>query len=463
MSVATEQRHTRHRPCLICGGHAGLPSGQGIRCAGYMSSDGKWCFCQRVSEGAHHEVQTATGTTYVHLIRDESKANGWHPRTLIHRRPEAILRDISALEIRAEVAGSADEYEADRAELKALEAELAEASRPPEIGTVWLGLDAMAKPAEPVAWLCKGLKLAPGAVNCLAGYGYSGKTAIAQALILSMITGKPLFGLFDVPQVPVIWFDYEQGLRMSASRMQRQARGLGVDLSQYPNDSIRYAEFPDIYLTEKGEGLDKVARLVDGRGFCVMDSARALTPGVDENDSRIRIPFDGLSRISQKTGCVFLVIHHFGKSGDGRGGSKPMKERMRGSSALFDAMQVSWGLEVRDGEDFVRFYLSKDRVTNEKPELKFGVRFIDNAEDDSVVLRHLDKEQMRGTSLADLYNLHVLATIKANQANQSFPSVESIRHRMPDGFKRANECRGAVRELQSSGKLTLVNGSYRAT
>ena len=36
-SVVTAQRFTRHRPCPICGGHANLPAGRGVRCYGFLA------------------------------------------------------------------------------------------------------------------------------------------------------------------------------------------------------------------------------------------------------------------------------------------------------------------------------------------------------------------------------------------------------------------------------------------
>jgi hypothetical protein len=276
--------------------------------------------------------------------------------------------------------------------------------------------------------------------------------------LLCLATGKSLFGLFKCPQMPVGWMDYEQGWRMSAGRMQRQARGLGIDLSAYPTNALRYAEFPDVYLDEKGSGVDKVAKAVDGMGLCLMDSAKAITPGIDENDSRIRIPFDALSRVTMKTGCIFLVIHHFGKSGGDQSKLKPLKERMRGSSALFDAMQTVWGLEAKEKETHTRVELDKDRVTNLKS-LEFGVQFVDDAEHDAVTLRHLDPEQMKSPTKASLFKAHVLETIKINAA---LTSVEAIRFHMPEGYRNLNEVRSAVRELGEANQIATVNGAYRA-
>lgn len=40
-------RFTASHPCPVCGGHKELPQGQGERCKGYQSADGRWAWCSR--------------------------------------------------------------------------------------------------------------------------------------------------------------------------------------------------------------------------------------------------------------------------------------------------------------------------------------------------------------------------------------------------------------------------------
>lgn len=44
------QRHTAKSPCPICGGHVAMPKGQGIRCHGFVGTDG-WIHCARDDGG----------------------------------------------------------------------------------------------------------------------------------------------------------------------------------------------------------------------------------------------------------------------------------------------------------------------------------------------------------------------------------------------------------------------------
>jgi hypothetical protein len=59
--VALAQRFTKTHPCPVCGGHADLPSGQGVRCFGFLSADGEYAHCTREELAgpleAHPETQ----------------------------------------------------------------------------------------------------------------------------------------------------------------------------------------------------------------------------------------------------------------------------------------------------------------------------------------------------------------------------------------------------------------------
>lgn len=69
------RRFTRADPCPICEGYGSMPRGKEKRCHGYMSDDGKWAFCARISEGSHHESHSEAGPLYAHLLRDEPLIN----------------------------------------------------------------------------------------------------------------------------------------------------------------------------------------------------------------------------------------------------------------------------------------------------------------------------------------------------------------------------------------------------
>ena len=474
MTVSAEQRFTRANPCPICGGWDGMIRGKERRCAGFVSLDGKWAFCARVSDGAHHESPDTTPATWAHLLRDEP-LNGQVTSinvVSIRRRSEEIERQLKAIEVRSEAARSEAEYEADRKEYDSLWAELeaayqnvkkavapTEADKPTLPTIQWMEKSKLIAPLPPINWLCKQLRLAPGAVSCFSGFGYSGKTAFAQLLLLSIANGRSFMGLMACESGEVGHLDYEQGWRLSVERYHREVRGMGLGLEE-GMDKVRYCPFPEHYVDDQ-KGRDAIARSVEGLKAVLVDSGRASMPGTEENDSKSRIHIDGLTRIGEKTGVTFVMILHDGKAGQN---PRQQKERTRGSSALYDAMQTVWGFEKKDDEDFVRAVLRKDRLTG--AESRFGFRFEDSegdreAEDSWLKIHHLDPEQMKeGDSKASRYKMEVLNCIKLHPG---LTSIEEIRFHMPQGYRNLNEVRPAVRELEKDPRQILtVNGAYRA-
>lgn len=65
--VQPEQRYTADHPCPICNGHQHLPQGQGVRCYGYLSSDGRCAFCAREEFAGELEPHPGNGI-YMHRL-----------------------------------------------------------------------------------------------------------------------------------------------------------------------------------------------------------------------------------------------------------------------------------------------------------------------------------------------------------------------------------------------------------
>jgi hypothetical protein len=113
-----------------------------------------------------------------------------------------------------------------------------------------------------------------------------------------------------------------------------------------------------------------------GHVLCIIDSFRAACPKIDENDSEAREPLDMMNRVSERTGCVFLVIHHAKKpqtDGKATGGARMS---IRGSGALYDACASVF---VFDGakDEPTRIIHEKARITG-KPREDMLMSLIDN-------------------------------------------------------------------------------------
>lgn len=231
---------------------------------------------------------------------------------------------------------------------------------PPDPLERWnlLTLAQLSEELPPIPWVCQNLRLAPGAVTLVAGYGYSRKTMAMQSLGLSVAAGKSAWGVWRVEQGTFVHLDYEQGRRLTQERYQRLARGMGFELSDLPHGALKVGVMPRAYLDEQGV-FEDLCTIMTGARFVLIDSLRAAFPRADENSSEVRTYLDVLSRVSERTGAAIAVIHHARKPNAQNGGTAT--HAIRGSSSLFDACQSVFVFEgAKDTPTTVHH--EKDRV-----------------------------------------------------------------------------------------------------
>jgi AAA domain len=210
--------------------------------------------------------------------------------------------------------------------------------------------DELAKPVAPPNFLSGAYGLTSGRPTALTGYAGSAKTWLAQDLALSVANGDSSCwgGAMTLDLAGrVMHIDYEMGRKLLQRRYQRLALARGIDLSKL-GKRIGVHCFPTTKLTSD-TAKEAFTVLCRGVALCVIDSLRAAIPGVDENTSNFRSHIDLLSEISDETNTVFLLLHHDGKDAKGGGEGRPTLQRMRGSSAIADALGASLAVLESDG------------------------------------------------------------------------------------------------------------------
>lgn len=206
---------------------------------------------------------------------------------------------------------------------------------PPPARIEWISTTGIFATLPPTRWLSSELGFCPGRPAMLAGYGYSGKTIIAQSVAVALAAGVDIWGHFPTREcIRVRHFDYEQGQHATRKRYQRLVAGMHLD----PRDlghRLELCVFPDVYLNSS-DAVDVYAKETEGCGLVILDALRGATPGEDENDSATRICIDMLARVSEKNGTTFLILHHARKTKEtDKGGD--LRMILRGSSGIFDA------------------------------------------------------------------------------------------------------------------------------
>jgi hypothetical protein len=222
-------------------------------------------------------------------------------------------------------------------------------------------------PQKPPRFLLDHFGLMEGRPNVIAGYAGSAKTFLAIELAIAVVSGQEkCWGGLDVSlSGPVLHLDYEMGSKLTWRRYHRIAQAMGVDLSKHavrgddrqevfirqtaPRHSLEIIPFSRLDLS-MAIAERELTRKCRGKVLCIIDSFRAATAksGVDENSSNVRQYLDMLGKVTDATGCVFVVLHHERKMGKDDGGASAM-QLMRGSSAIADALGASVRVSSRDG------------------------------------------------------------------------------------------------------------------
>jgi len=245
------------------------------------------------------------------------------------------------------------------------------------VGTARAGLSepirgaALFEDLGPIDWVCEGLELAPGAPSIWAGYGFTGKTLVAQALAVAVASGYPFCGM-PVRHGRVVHLDWEQGKRLTLTRYQKLVAGMHAQPEDL-GENLGVHVLPTLRLSDPAAE-SALRTACSGAALLIVDSFRAACPDIDENSSAVRAPLDVLHRISEQTGCAAVVIHHGRKPSREEGAGDPRFE-VRGSSALFDAGSSVFVFRRGEDEERTRIIHQKARITGRtRSELALGIR-----------------------------------------------------------------------------------------
>jgi hypothetical protein len=289
-----------------------------------------------------------------------------------------------------------------------------------------------------------------GSVVLLAAFGSSFKTWLAQALCLAVSTGSPWLGR-ECKQAQARLIDFEAGDYEIRRRMHRIARGR---VYPTPIPAFDFVTMPRLTLTDDAffTALETMAK---GVGLIVIDSLAAGSGGIDENDARFARPIQRLKSIAVATGCVIVIIHHNRKSS--KDGKDDIRELVRGTSAIFNAADVVFGLTLQKNGSLL--YASKFRGGPSPPSI--SVRIEDVGEGTTIELAKEDFAEAKAEDEYETLRRAKAAYILLLARAKDLRSVEAIAKCAPAGVKKTQIVRLALRELQSEGIVTIHEGCYR--
>ncbi|MET0793945.1 MAG: AAA family ATPase [Polyangiaceae bacterium] len=182
-------------------------------------------------------------------------------------------------------------------------------------------------------------------VTEIVGYGGGSKTWTAVAMIAAIGAGKPWLGRFPTKQGRVAYLDYENGSYEMRRRLKAVASSMGLDRIE----GVSLAAMPSVYMSD-GPAFEKaMLQIAKTHSLIVIDTLKAASPGVDENDSNMRSAIDAARRVAESTGCAFVVLVH-AKKVSGSVTTIDPREAGRGSSAIFDAADSVLHITYNEGK-----------------------------------------------------------------------------------------------------------------
>ncbi len=249
-----------------------------------------------------------------------------------------------------------------------------------------LAFDDIWAPEPDVNLIVPAFGIAPGPPHLVTGSWYTGKTLFLVTMGLCVGSGHDLFGVYRVNRGKWIHFDHEMGRRHIKRYLKRLRAGLNIDVEDL-RDRMSIRVLPKLNLCSP-EAEEYYTEILRGYSLCTIDPLRAAAPGQDENKSEFRQWLDMLGRVSDRTGCAIVVLHHGGKPTEGA----ERRNTGRGTSAIDDAVQSKFVLTAQEKGGPIQVSHEKTRELNAPLE---DFYLVVRSDADGVHFEHQEPEQMR--------------------------------------------------------------------
>lgn len=247
------------------------------------------------------------------------------------------------------------------------------------------GEDPLGTPPEPRPWLLRdqrtGLPFMPAGVSALlASAGGVGKTQAALQLALSIASGRPWLGTFDVREGSVLLVLAESDRAEVSERLHHASVSLGLDAAARARAAKRVhvaalaGRSSAVVEMDASGNVVPTAHLFDLRRYLaanaddwrlvVADPLSRLGPSQGENDAAAMTrTVTALESFCGLPGApVALLLHHTSKAG--RDGGKVSASAIRGSTSIHDAVRFAMTLrETTEPADHVELCCVKANLT----------------------------------------------------------------------------------------------------
>ena len=292
----------------------------------------------------------------------------------------------------------------------------------------------------------------PGSLKSL----FIGDLAVCVARGLVWLPRLDGSGGFATQQVPVIWLDFDNGVRDSDDRFEALARARGLP----PDTPFYYYSCPSPWLCgDQRAEVEELAKLIDaaGAGLVCIDNLGLILGGADENSAEVVQVLSNLRWLSEQTRAAIILIHHQRKASGitGRRG-----ESLRGHSSIEAALNLALLVERDEGADMVTVRATKVRGA---PVKAFGAQF---AYDHKVGTTELAKARFYGVDVDDstsdgALESTIFRVLEDEPAGLSqVKLIAAVQEALPEAGR--NRLTRLAKSLVASKKLKITRGDRGA-
>jgi hypothetical protein len=297
-------------------------------------------------------------------------------------------------------------------------------------------------------------------------YGYPGdfKSMLLMDAAISVAVGEPwlpsvpdtIHARREVRQVPVFWYDCDNGQRRCDERFRALAKARG--LSSTSEIPFYYLSIPDRALDANDrESVHEVLKpkiLEHGIRFICIDNLSTVSGGADENSIEMSGVMRNLRKLVEDTYSACVIIHHQRKSKDTK--ENRAGESLRGHSSINAAIDLA--LHIERMAERVTIESTKTRGMEVLP---FGAEFTYTSRVDG----ELETARFRGFPVESRTNGNkaaIEATIltilqEKRQLNQS-KVIEEAQKR---GYKGKETVRKSLEALVADGRVIMKEGTSK--
>ena len=259
----------------------------------------------------------------------------------------------------------------------------------------------------------------------------------------------------DTSEVPVLWLDFDNGVRTMHERLEAVGKARELPASA----PLFYVSMPNPWLD--ASSFDSIAELEDrtrelGAKLIIIDNLRDVAGGVEENSAEMGDVMSNFRRLAEDTGSAVVLIHHQRKANGFKGRSG---DTLRGHSSIEAALDLALLIEREEHANTIQIQASKVRGADILP---FGAVFTFEWKPNTT---ELAKVKFFGAEVEDLTSdaairSVLLESVKANPGTNKGDLTTAVKQDLRDVGQ--NRIRTQIDRLAAEGKLTVTTGDRNA-